>query len=104
MAETALPTAFLPVFFMAAAVCVLAFIGIGLFALWRRRGAADQMMSVQLLGTGSVAVLLLLSAALAAPAILDVAIALALLAAFATAALHVGLASATRRSGGGGSA
>ncbi len=102
MAETAMPPSFLPVFFMAAALCVLAFIGAGLFALWRRRGAVDQMMSVQLLGTGGVAILMLLFAALAAPAILDAALALALLAAFATAALHVSLAPGARQSEGGG--
>ncbi len=47
----------------------------------------DRLLSVQLLGTGGVAVLLLLSTLLAMPALLDVAIVLALLAAVAAAAL-----------------
>jgi multicomponent Na+:H+ antiporter subunit F len=45
------------------------------------------MLSVQLLGTGGVAVLLLLSPLLAIPALIDVALVLALLAAVAAAAL-----------------
>jgi multicomponent Na+:H+ antiporter subunit F len=47
----------------------------------------DRMLSVQLLGTGGVAVLLLLSPLLAIPALIDVALVLALLAAVAAAAL-----------------
>jgi multicomponent Na+:H+ antiporter subunit F len=47
----------------------------------------DRMLSVQLLGTGGVALLLLLSTLLAAPALIDVALVLALLAAVAAAAL-----------------
>jgi multicomponent Na+:H+ antiporter subunit F len=47
----------------------------------------DRMLSVQLLGTGGVAVLLLLSPMLAIPALIDVALVLALLAAVAAAAL-----------------
>lgn len=58
-------------------------------ALWRvHRGptAADRMMSAQLIGTGGVAVILLLAALNDDWAILDVAIVLALLAAFASVA------------------
>ena len=47
----------------------------------------DRMLSVQLLGTGGVAVLLLLASLLKAPALIDVALVLALLAAVAVAAL-----------------
>lgn len=47
----------------------------------------DRMLSVQLLGTGGVALLLLMSTLLAAPALIDVALVLALLAAVAAAAL-----------------
>jgi multicomponent Na+:H+ antiporter subunit F len=47
----------------------------------------DRMLSVQLLGTGGVALLLLLSSLLAIPALIDVALVLALLAAVAAAAL-----------------
>ena len=47
----------------------------------------DRMLSVQLLGTGGVALLLLLAAATSTPALLDVALVLALLAAVAVAAV-----------------
>jgi multicomponent Na+:H+ antiporter subunit F len=58
-------------------------------ALWRIvRGptAADRMMAAQLVGTGGVAVLLMLAAASGDWAVLDVALVLALLAAFAAVA------------------
>jgi multicomponent Na+:H+ antiporter subunit F len=58
-------------------------------ALWRvHRGpsAADRMMSAQLIGTGGVAVILLLAASNDNWAMLDVALVLALLAAFASVA------------------
>jgi multicomponent Na+:H+ antiporter subunit F len=54
---------------------------------------ADRMMSAQLLGTGGVAVLLLVGAAEVVPAAVDVALTLALLAAFASVAF---VKSATR--------
>jgi len=47
----------------------------------------DRMLSVQLLGTGGVALLLLLATLLSAPALIDVALVLALLAAVAAAAM-----------------
>jgi len=47
----------------------------------------DRMLSVQLLGTGGVALLLLLATLLSVPALIDVALVLALLAAVAAAAL-----------------
>lgn len=47
----------------------------------------DRMLSVQLLGTGGVGLLLLMDALLAVPALIDVALVLALLAAVASAAL-----------------
>jgi multicomponent Na+:H+ antiporter subunit F len=47
----------------------------------------DRMLSVQLLGTGGVAVLLLMAALFRASALLDVALVLALLAVVAVAAL-----------------
>lgn len=58
-------------------------------ALWRighGPQAADRMMGAQLIGTGGVAVLLLLAAAQADWAIVDVALVLALLAALASVA------------------
>lgn len=68
-----------------AAVLLLTLAG----ALWRvAQGphAADRMMGAQLIGTGGVAVLLLLAAAESRWAIVDVALVLALLAAFAAVA------------------
>jgi multicomponent Na+:H+ antiporter subunit F len=47
----------------------------------------DRMLSVQLLGTGGVALLLLLAGLRVAPALIDVALVLALLAVVAAAAL-----------------
>ena len=47
----------------------------------------DRLLSVQLLGSGGVAVLLALATLLDAPALIDVALVLALLAAVAAAAL-----------------
>jgi multicomponent Na+:H+ antiporter subunit F len=49
-------------------------------------GSADRMMSAQLLGTGGMAVLLLLSAAEGMRSAIDVALTLAVLAAFASIA------------------
>ncbi|MFG1464302.1 monovalent cation/H+ antiporter complex subunit F [Xanthobacter sp. DSM 24535] len=74
--------------FLGFAACLLAFAAAALIRLWRGAGASDQMMAVQLLGTSVIAVLLLISAATGAPAVLDVALLLALLAAFAAAAFH----------------
>jgi multicomponent Na+:H+ antiporter subunit F len=59
----------------------------GLVRALRGPTLADRMLSVQLLGTGGVAVLLLMGLLLNAHALLDVALVLALLAAVAAAAL-----------------
>ncbi|TVR08711.1 MAG: multiple resistance and pH regulation protein F [Salinarimonadaceae bacterium] len=58
----------------------------GLIRVLRGPDAADRIMAVQLIGTSGVAVLLLLAAAGANPAIVDVALIMALLAAFAAVA------------------
>jgi multicomponent Na+:H+ antiporter subunit F len=70
-------------FLLAAAVFILAMVALGLFRIFFGPTDADRMMAVQLLGTGGVAVLLLLAVAAEIPAIVDVALMLALLAAFA---------------------
>lgn len=54
---------------------------------------ADRMMGAQLIGTGGIAILVLLAARLERTAILDVALLLALLAAFASVAFVKGLGS-----------
>jgi multicomponent Na+:H+ antiporter subunit F len=71
---------------LAAALVVLATVVLGLFRVLRGARAADGIMAVQLFGTGGVAVLLLLSAVIGDPAIVDVALSLALLSAFASIA------------------
>jgi multicomponent Na+:H+ antiporter subunit F len=70
-------------FLLAAAAFILAMVTLGLFRVFCGPTDVDRMMAVQLLGTGGVAVLLLLAVAAEIPAIVDVALMLALLAAFA---------------------
>src|SRR5262249_18463021 len=65
---------------------VLVMAALGLLRLLRGPGEVDRMMTAQLTGTDGVAVLLLLGAASAMPAVMDVALLLALLAAFASVA------------------
>jgi multicomponent Na+:H+ antiporter subunit F len=73
-------------FLIVVAGFVLALLALGLICVLRGPAAADRMMSAQLLGTSGIAALLLLSVAITYPAIVDVALALALLAAFASIA------------------
>jgi multicomponent Na+:H+ antiporter subunit F len=73
-------------FLLAAAGFLLITVGLGLVRIVRGPADADRMMSAQLLGTGGVAVLLLVGAAEVVPAAVDVALTLALLAAFASVA------------------
>lgn len=67
------------------AALVLATIALGLVRVERGPTNGDRMLAAQLLGTGAVAVLLLLARATNAPALLDVALVLALLASVASA-------------------
>ena len=73
-------------FLFGAAVFLLAMVAIGLFVILRRPAEVDHMMAAQLLGTGGVAMLLLLAVALETPSIVDVALLLSLFAAFAAVA------------------
>jgi multicomponent Na+:H+ antiporter subunit F len=73
-------------FMEGAAVFVLAMVALGLVRILRGPDDADRMMAAQLLGTGGIAALLLLGAATGVGAVVDVALTLALLAAFATIA------------------
>lgn len=75
-------------FLLVAAACILALTAAGMAGMWWRGGLADQMMSVQLLGSGGVAMLLLLAVASGQSAVLDVALLFAVLAAFAASAFH----------------
>jgi multicomponent Na+:H+ antiporter subunit F len=69
-------------FLFGAAAFILAVVTLGLFRILCRPADVDRMMAVQLLGSGGVAVLLLVAVAIKIPAIVDVALMLALLAAF----------------------
>jgi multicomponent Na+:H+ antiporter subunit F len=73
-------------FLLVAAAFVLAMVALGLVRVLRGPGYADRMMAAQLLGSGSIAVLLLYGAATGEAAVVDVALTLALLAAFASIA------------------
>lgn len=72
---------------LGAALLVLATVVVGLLRVLRGPGIADRVMAAQLLGTGGIAVLLLLGAATGSSGLTDAALTLALLAAFATVAL-----------------
>jgi multicomponent Na+:H+ antiporter subunit F len=72
-------------FLVAAAGFVLLMVALGLVRIMRGPGDAERMMAAQLLGTGGIAVLLLLGAAGGVDTA-DVALTLALLAAFASVA------------------
>jgi len=69
---------------MAAFVVLLA--PLGLVRVARGPGRAERMMAAQLLGTGAIGALLLFGAATDEPAVVDVALTLALLSAFAAIA------------------
>lgn len=77
-------------FLLAAAGFVLATVAVGLVRILRGPGDADRIMAVQLLGTGGIAALLLLAQAMSVPAAIDVALVLALLAAFVCVAFVKG--------------
>ena len=71
-------------FLLGAGVFVLLMVALGLVRILRGPGDADRLMATQLLGTGGIAVLLLLGAAMNETTVLDVALTLALRAAFAS--------------------
>jgi multicomponent Na+:H+ antiporter subunit F len=73
-------------FLVAAAGFVLVMVALGLVRILRGPGDADRLMAVQLLGTGGIAALLLLAAGTGIWAVVDAALTLALLAAFAAVA------------------
>jgi len=65
-------------------------VALGLLRIFRGSEDADRMMAVQLLGTGGIAVLLILAGAGGGAAVLDVALTLSLLTAFASVAFVKG--------------
>jgi multicomponent Na+:H+ antiporter subunit F len=77
-------------FLLAAALFVLSTVVLGLVRILRGPEDADRMLAAQLLGTGGVASLLLLGVANGLNAVGDLALLLALLAAFASVAFVTG--------------
>ena len=73
-------------FLLAAAGFVMATVALALVRILRGPAAAERIMAAQLLGTGGIAALLLLARATEVPAAVDVALVLALLAAFVSVA------------------
>jgi multicomponent Na+:H+ antiporter subunit F len=78
-------------FLLAAAAFLLTMVALGLIRILRGPSIADRIMAAQLLGTGGIATLLLIAAATGVPAATDVALSLALLAAFASIAFVNGI-------------
>ena len=76
-------------FLVGAAVFVLVTVGVGLARILRGPADADRMMAAQLFGSGGIATLLLVAAASGLSEVLDVALVLAVLAAFASVAFVV---------------
>mgnify|MGYP003471287025 CR=1 FL=1 len=74
-------------FLLASSVFILAMVAIGLVRVLRGPGHADRMMAAQLLGSGGIAALLLVGSATDVPAARNLALMLALLAAFASVGL-----------------
>jgi multicomponent Na+:H+ antiporter subunit F len=71
--------------FLAAGLIVLT-VAVGLMRILRGSDDVERLMAVQLLGTGGIAALLLIAYATNVPGVEDVALGLALLAAFVTIA------------------
>jgi multicomponent Na+:H+ antiporter subunit F len=71
-------------FLLGAAVLILAMVALGLVRILRGPDNTDRIMAAQLLGTGGIAAVLLAGAATGEEATIDVALTLALLAAFAS--------------------
>lgn len=69
------------VFYSLTAVVLLLSLAGGLYRVYRGPSAADRMLAVQLFGTTTVALLLLLAEGMALPALRDVALLFTLLAA-----------------------
>jgi multicomponent Na+:H+ antiporter subunit F len=85
-------------FLAGASAFIVAAVALGLLRVLRGPAEADRMMAAQLLGTGGVAALLLLAEATGSPAAVDMALTLALLAAFASVALVKGAMADERHS------
>jgi len=83
-------------FLTAAALFIALMMALGMVRLLRGPGAVDRMMAAQLLGTSGAAICLLISFAVELPALIDVALTLALLAALAAATMSLKAGSAAQ--------
>lgn len=79
-------------FLLVVAIFILATVAVGLARILRGPEDADRMMAAQLLGSGGVAALLLLGVVTAKDAVVNVALTIALLAAFASVTFYKGAA------------
>jgi multicomponent Na+:H+ antiporter subunit F len=77
-------------FLISAAGLILLTVALGLVRVLRGPTAADRMMAAQLLGTGGIAGMLLLADASEVPAVVDVALVLAVVSGFAGIAFACG--------------
>ncbi len=73
-------------FLLAAAGFVLLMVALGLVPVLRGPRGVDRLMAAQLVGTGGIAILLLIAAASGLPGVVDTCVVLALLAAFVSVA------------------
>ncbi len=87
-------------FLFGAAFLVLAMVALGLYRVLRGPSGFDRMMAAQLIGSGGVAVMLLLAFAMDLPPVLDAALMLAVLAVFASAGFVNNAGRPTHESGG----
>lgn len=79
----------MPDFLLGAAIFAVVTVAVALVRILRGPGDAERMMAAQLLGTGGVGALLLFGAATGEGSAIDVALTLALLAAFAAVAFFM---------------
>lgn len=68
-------------FYLIVAIALLISLGGGMYQVFRGPTPGDRFLVIQLFGTAAVAVLILIGAAMSDPALVDVALVLALLAA-----------------------
>jgi multicomponent Na+:H+ antiporter subunit F len=89
-----------PEFLVAIAGFVMITVVIGLARILWGPGDADRVMAAQLLGTGGIATMLLVGVARDLPAAVDLALTLAMLAAFASIAFVKGVTAAQNEDSG----
>ena len=75
-------------YLLGTAIFILATVAVGLARILRGPADADRMMAAQLLGTGGVAALLVVGVVIGEDAVVNVALTIALLAAFASVTFY----------------